>query len=257
MRIHLAGVETLNSYFKEYPAQNHYTLTTFYHWRKKKELPKFLYYDSTLIDSGAFSFFGGRKVDWNDYTSLYINFINTLDKKYFFELDIDKIVGVDEALTIRKRIEKETGKQPIPVWHPIRGMNAYRQMCKDYDYIALSLSGLYDSSWIKDDKGTDVIKGLIYEANTQGTKVHGLGYTKARRLHLFNFYSCDSTTWVGGMKFGNIVYFDGSRIRSIKRPPNTKMINPRKRLLHNYKEWIKYQLFADAGMLVHAHKSSK
>jgi len=243
MRIHLAGVETLNAYFKDLPNNSEYTLTSFYHWRNKKTYPAFLYNNSTLIDSGAFTFFGGNKVDWDGYTSLYINFVNDLNKKYFFELDIDKIVGVDKALAIRRRIEKETGKQPIPVWHPIRGIEAYKELCKEYSYVALSLSGLYDSSWIKNDNSTKVIQSLIHIAKEHGARVHGLGYTKARLLHLFDFFSVDSTTWIGGMKFGNIVFFDGKRISTCKRPKNTKMINPRKRLLHNYKEWLKYQQY--------------
>lgn len=52
--------------------------------------------DFFLLDSGAFTFMNNSKnaVDFDEYLTRYIDFINRHDIEYFFELDIDSIVGL-------------------------------------------------------------------------------------------------------------------------------------------------------------------
>lgn len=92
-----------------------------------------------LLDSGAFTFMNNSKtaVDFNEYLTTYIDFINKHDIKYFFELDIDAVVGLEEVEKLRKRLEAETGKKCIPVWHKSRGKEKFIEMCKEYDYVAI------------------------------------------------------------------------------------------------------------------------
>lgn len=64
-----------------------------------------------MLDSGAFTFMrGNAKVDWADYIKRYAEFINKYDVKYFFELDIDNIVGYEKVLEYRKLLERLTQK---------------------------------------------------------------------------------------------------------------------------------------------------
>lgn len=43
-----------------------------------------------------------KNVDWNEYLDKYIDFINAHDVQYFFELDIDAIVGYERVKQLRK-----------------------------------------------------------------------------------------------------------------------------------------------------------
>ena len=74
--------------------------------------------------------------NFDEYLTRYINFINKYDIKYFFELDVDSIVGYEKVKQLRKRLENETGKKCIPVWHKSRGKEEYLKMCKKIDEIA-------------------------------------------------------------------------------------------------------------------------
>jgi len=246
MKIYLAGVETYHTYFPEQDYIDIPILTTFYHLSKKKELPKYAFSDSLILDSGAFTFFSGKKVDWNEYVDKYIDFINKTNRDLFFELDIYKIIGLKETEMIRSKIELQTGRKSIPVWHIFLGIDYYKKLCEDYDYIAISASGAYDSKWTRTN--FDQLRKLVLYAKNKGTKVHGLGYTSTNKLKDIPFYSVDSTSWISGMKFGNIHQFNGRTIKTLKRPDNTIMINPRLRLKNNFNEWIKFQKYANENL---------
>ena len=80
-------------------------------------------FKSFMLDSGAFTFVYGSKVDVDiaEYFDKYKQFVKHNDIDLFFELDIDEMVGYDEVLRYRKELERFTGKQCIPVWHINRG----------------------------------------------------------------------------------------------------------------------------------------
>ena len=60
-----------------------------------------------LLDSGAFTFMNNSKsVDFDLYLDKYIDFIIEKNIKYFFELDIDSIVGYKKVLQLRERLER-------------------------------------------------------------------------------------------------------------------------------------------------------
>lgn len=55
-------------------------------------------------------------------------------------------------------------------------------------------------------KNTKLLKQMIKIANSYGTKVHGLGYTKLQNINKTEvpFYSVDSTSWLSGLRFGRV-----------------------------------------------------
>lgn len=104
-----------------------------------------------MLDSGAFTFFTqGKHVDWDEYVSRYIDYIKANDIKLFFELDIDSLVGYDSVKEIRRRLERETGKIPIPVWHKSRGKEEFLRMCDEYDYVAIGSEKLTGWGMVSD-----------------------------------------------------------------------------------------------------------
>ena len=120
--------------YKEALSNSKYILTSFYYFRDK--LPFDV--DLHLVDSGAFTFFSSKKkIDIDGYLTDYIAYINKYDIKHFFELDIDVIVGYEKVLELRERLERETGKKCIPVWHISRGKDEFIKMIKEYDYASI------------------------------------------------------------------------------------------------------------------------
>ena len=138
MRLCLAGTFPAEKIVKEYRPE--YVLESFFYIRpwQIEEIPKWKMF---LLDSGAFTFMHGieassKPVDWDGYLSRYIDFINRNDVQHFFELDVDSIVGYDAVKRMRARLEAETGKQSIPVWHRSRGLDEFKRLCRDYPYSA-------------------------------------------------------------------------------------------------------------------------
>ena len=119
-----------------------------------------------LLDSGAFTFLMISKkqhqnVDWDAYLNRYAEFINENKIEHFIELDIEGIVGMEKMESMRKDLERMTGKQSIPVFHKERGKDYWLGMVRDYGYVALG--GLTDLH----KKTTKICKYISQEAHRE------------------------------------------------------------------------------------------
>jgi|TARA_R100000084_G_scaffold38927_2_gene15702 hypothetical protein len=240
MKVFLAGSGWEKRLWMKDNFYKFYRLHTFYHIaeHEAKVINK---YDDFLLDSGAFSFFGGKVVNWDEYLTDYINFINKYDVKLFFELDLYRLIGIKETEKLRARLEKETNKQSIPVFHKMLGIDYYKMLCKNYNYIAIGASGMYDTDWTRKDP-KKLLKMLLF-AKKLNTKVHGLGYTKIPMLDKMPFYSVDSTSWLAGSRFGVLHFFNGRDLRKVKKPLGTRL-KTFKTAESNFYEWVKFTSYA-------------
>lgn len=238
MKLCLAGLNAIRqgtyAVLKDIP----FILESFYYIRDY-QIPLIQSAELFLLDSGAFTFMSNSKkaVDWNEYLDRYIDFINKHDVKYFFELDIDVVVGYDRVKELRRKLESRTGKKCIPVWHKSRGIDEFKLLCENYDYIAIG--GIVTGEISREE--FPYMKKLCAYARTKKTKVHGLGFTE-KNIGEYGFYSCDSTTWNMVSCFGKIYKFNGDRI--VVMTPKGKKIDKSKYIegeVFNIKEWIKYQ----------------
>lgn len=242
MNVFLAGAYTREDAFKE--KQIDYMLESFYYvlpWQIER-IPQMKMF---LLDSGAFTFMNGNgTAEFNEYLGRYIDFINTHDIKYFFELDVDSVVGYDTVKQYRARLERETGKQCIPVWHKSRGRDEYLRMCDEYDYVALG--GIVTREITKEQY--PFFTWFIDEAHKRGAKIHGLGFTDTALLKKYPFDSVDSTAWLSGSRFGNVYYFDRSNgvMKNVKAPKGKKTVHYKLIDQRNIDEWLKYQRYAEA-----------
>ena len=196
-----------------------------------------------MLDSGAFSYMNGQptdKVDWDEYVSRYIDYINQKDVKLYYELDIDSIVGYDRVLEIRKHIENNTNTPPIPVWHKSRRVDEFKKMCKDYDYVAI---GGFVTQEIKKTE-YDKIPALINYAHKCNCKIHGLGFTSAKWLQILHFDSVDSTGWLSGTKFKGCYKFNGVELTKIPLSDNLRIKDYKSLGTHNFIEWCKFIEYA-------------
>ena len=194
-----------------------------------------------LLDSGAFTFMNNSKsVDFDLYLDKYIDFIIEKNIKYFFELDIDSIVGYKKVLQLRERLERKTGRKCIPVWHKSRGLEEYKKICKEYDYIAIG--GIVTNEIKRNEY--KYFDQLLTIARKNKCKVHGLGFTNMKMLYKYPFYSVDSSSWVNGARFGQFHLFSNNTIiqKSFKE---TKRAKGKELDKHNLSQWIKFQNYAD------------
>lgn len=199
--------------------------------------------ENFMLDSGAFTFLNQKKqsnIDWEAYVEKYAETIVRRGINYFFELDIDSIVGIREVERLRNKLEKLTGKKSIPVWHRSRGRDYWLDMIADYDYVAI---GGIAAKEIK-LREHRVFNWFLQTARDRRTKVHGLGYTNFVGMTKYPFYSVDSTSWVGS-KYGILYRFDGSTIKQIRKPEGARMIDYKLFDRHNLREWLKFQNYAE------------
>lgn len=199
-----------------------------------------------LLDSGAFTFMMGKggSPNWDEYVERYADFINRNNVQKYFELDIDSVVGYDRVKEIRRKLERLTNRPTIPVWHISRGLEEYKRMCDEYDYVAI---GGIVSGEIKNTK-YGAFPSLIAEAHKRGAKVHGLGFTALDWLKVCHFDSVDSTAWTTGNRFGYLYYFDGHTMRKKDVPKGHRLGDSRAAALNNYTEWIKFQKWAETHL---------
>lgn len=163
------------------------------------------------IDSGAHSFQKGKKVDWEDYTRKYADFIQKYDNPKiigFFEMDVDNIIGYENVLKLRKILEKVSDKI-IPVWHKQRGIKEFTRMCQQYSGRIVAITGFANED-IRDDQYVVFLK----EAKKYNCKVHCLGMTRRRILDKVPFDFTDSATWKLRTTYGKV---EGINDKKIKR----------------------------------------
>lgn len=226
-----------------------YDLDSFYDIYKRN-IPTVDYlpcYGDFLLDSGAFTFLdSGVKVDWEDYTVKYGQFVKKYNIEKYFEMDIDDIVGYEEVLRLRDILENEAGRKSIPVWHNNRGKEGFIKDAKNYPYVAIG--GLVSGGGEYATKLRKYFPWFINTAHQYGAKIHALGFTSISALCKYHFDSVDSTSWLAGNKFGFLWKFNGKSLVQIDKPVNTRISNPRFTRLNNYIEWCKFQKYAEVHL---------
>lgn len=254
MKVYLAG----NNGKKKICEQNLYDssiklgdlniLETFYYLRNNEDMIRMIpYFNSFLLDSGAFTFMQGNydgEINWDRYIEEYGEFIKKYDIKLFFELDIDSLVGISEVERLRDKLQDITGKPPIPVWHKNRGKEYFIQMCKKYPYVALGgMAGAGDKNRKLYEK---LFPWFIATAHKYGAKIHGLGYTSVAKLKIFRFDSVDSTAWLYGNRAGWLDKFNPNTglMEKVTVLPNKKL-KSKEAAINNFIQWAKFAKYAE------------
>ena len=242
MKIYLAATgcrtpQIIDVYKSKFILESFYS---FQEWQKPMlKNPNF------LLDSGAFTFMQGTgqtdRID--EYIERYIDFINKNDVRKFFELDLDSVKGFEWVKKTRARIERETGKRVIPVWHINRGIEDFKKTCEEYDYIAIG--GIASGELPKNKYAA--LSTLIKIAHGYGCKIHGLGFTYISKLNQYHFDSVDSSSWLAGGRYGQIHVFDGKKIKFI-RPKGKRAKNYKEIDNFNFNEWLKFQQYAEKNL---------
>jgi hypothetical protein len=242
MKIYLAG-ENAEAWKK----RNYYNfnrLASFYYIKDEREIIN--KFNNFILDSGAYTFMTSMKnknVNWDNYVISYAKFIKEYNVKNYFELDIDSIVGIKEVERLRKLLEDTSGIKCIPVWHKSRGLDYWKKMCKEYDYVAIG--GLVTQEIKRTEY--DVFYPLLKIAKENNTKVHGLGFTNLKGLEKYKFYSVDSTSWLSGNRFGAVYWFNGITMQK-KNKEKGQRVKTNMTAINNFNEWVKFANYAENNL---------
>lgn len=153
-----------------------------------------------FIDSGAYS-------AWNSGVSIdvheYANWIQCAGMgSVYANLDV---IGDPKGSYRNQRILEDTyGLSPIPVFHPNEDWKWLRMYLKSNDYIALG--------GISQERSPEMLMPWAIRAfqlgSEFGTRFHGFAVTAWTLLKALPWYSCDSSTWINGVKWGTVRIFD-------------------------------------------------
>lgn len=208
------------------------------------------YCKDLLLDSGAFTIMMKKNVKntFNpiDYCRKYAEFIknNKIDK--FMELDIESVFGFEVYKDCLHCLQDITGKDPIYVFHKWRGLNYFKELVKQKNYIALGDVSVGSGS-------REIYKffpWFINEAHKNNCKVHGLAFTALNDLNYMNFDSIDSSSWTAGARFARISRFDGHSIQcyNCRRTEFKTLPSSIDCKRHDLPEWKKLSQYFDTEM---------
>ncbi len=167
-----------------------------------------------LLDSGAFTALNaGVEIKLEDY----MRFLEEWSPKLFGYLALD-VLGDPKATDRNLQIMRSAGFKPVPVH--VRGDDQRRmdELFELSDWVALGGLRRPHVGW----GSQSYVKQKMLWA--RGRDVHWLGYTNQKMVRGFSPFSCDSSNWSEGFRYGNLCMYLGnwrwSRRKGIR--PNLK-----------------------------------
>lgn len=231
MKVFLAGGDGALPYTKIRMAVGCQNLLFSYHYMKASNQQ---YYDSffsilkreteVICDSGLFTLmFGAGKGGTYDmefmrkYAKDYIAFAKLFPHKNLsiVEADVHKILGMPAVYELRKQFE-DSGMRVMYVWHREEGIDGLLRMAEKYPYIAISVPELrlICKGKLKYQHAVWDLLKKIQRSVKQIPKIHLLGNTVQDTMETNLAYSCDSTSWLAGARFGRYTKWDGRKLLS-------------------------------------------
>lgn len=160
-----------------------------------------------FADSGAFTAqSSGVHIDLAEYT----DWIHKWEEYLTVYLNLDVIGDQDGTNRNQERLENEFGVHPVPVFTFQRHGSDYDTLARQLDrYEYISLGGMVPFM----GRPKQVMPHLIKCFKMAGDRAvfHGLGCTNWTIMKSLPFYSVDSSSWVGGVRYGNLAIFDERR----------------------------------------------
>ena len=133
---------------------------------------------------------------FDDLFKNYCRVVESLKETCWGYIEIDQ-GGRDNKIRTRARLES-LGFRPIPVYHPLNdGWDYFDELAEKYDRICFG-------NVVQADRATR--KRLLATAWERRRKypdlwIHLLGYTANEALNAFPINSCDSSTWLAGVRW--------------------------------------------------------
>tara|TARA_R110000824_G_C15176576_1_gene673341 strand:+ start:647 stop:1561 length:915 start_codon:yes stop_codon:yes gene_type:complete len=220
MKLFLAGANDKRKCEIIYNSNHPYLLSTFFVHQNGFNKDWIYWYNKTskrgaswIMDSGLFTMMFGAgsnktytEKDLLEYTYKYLNNLKKIKyKDYIVEMDVHKVLGLQALKKFRKIFEEQYPlKKTIFVWHVEEKEEGFRELCKKYPYIAISIPEL---RIVLKGRRTlkNAVKHLIKVANdiNPNIKIHLLGCNDINILSQKGYYSCDASDWISTSRWKN------------------------------------------------------
>ena len=160
-----------------------------------------------FLDSGAFSAYTlGVELSVREYCE-YIQRNEDIIRKEDGVLMASVLDGIGDPLkTYRNQLEMEArGVKPLPCFHFEEDSRYLDYYVANYEYI--TLGGMVGATtqqlrnWLERVWENHLLDG----SGRAKLKVHGFGITAVPLMEEFDWYSCDSSSWIQSAAFGSIV----------------------------------------------------
>lgn len=201
---------------------------------KEKIRERLSKFDFVMLDSGAFTFIqrmnNGETVppeEIRQFTHNYLDFCEEMSDCFNWVVEMDVADRVSEDFYLAQQREfGERGVRVLPVVHG-KPIQWYKDNGWFEKFDALAIAG----------RLTGGVKGSLIpylnECQKAGIIVHGLAATDTGSIERMPYFSCDSTTWLSGGKFGSTYIFKNGTLVTYD---NTHKVKIREQ----YKDrWIK------------------
>ena len=177
-----------------------------------------------FIDSGAYTYQNDPQYEqwteeqWENQIEEYLAWAKKHKDSIFAIADLDlqylPNVGYEKVYEWRRKYFEpfmlDTGIPVCFIYHE-DGLDVWEYMCKRYPYVGLSLA--ID----KVEGGSDILRQMFITAEKYNTLCQGMASTNTKLLMQYPFYTVDSTTWLAGLKYGEISVFTGTKMTRIKK----------------------------------------
>lgn len=198
-------------------------LVSYYYLREKgpKTVERILNtFPDVFLDSGAFTLnmqIIKEGVSWDDiakdprikeYVEDYARFLDKYGERFTIHAEID--VGEWEQKARQREFLKQYSDRLLPVIHPTDPPEYQAYLLKNHDYVALG--GVGDARSLSEIKA--YVTRKMQQARRYGARYHGFAITVIEMMRLMPFFSCDSTSWLMGGKYGMTFWFDGKTLRA-------------------------------------------
>lgn len=198
-----------------------------YHYIAEKRLDM-EYYKSLgikfFIDSGAYTYQGQEKYwdkpkeYWEKQIVKYLDWARKHKDVIFAiaNLDLENLFDFETTKEWNKKYFEpfmlETGIPVCFIWHPCDEEEGWEYYTKRYPYTGFS--------WVA-DSGQDLDfnfgKRMLDTARKNNSVCHGMGMTRTSLLTKLPFYTSDSTTWLVGLQYGEVNYWNGTKMSRLKK----------------------------------------
>lgn len=176
--------------------------------------------EDLIVDSGLFSLMFGSEQGtmpatyeaYRDYTLRYIDRMQEwCPGCTIVEADTHKLLGMEATERLREEFAP-LGSQVMYVWHYEEGLDGLVDLAKRFDYIGIGLPELrlisnkgqsgVQHAGIVNRMAMDLLRRVHSACGDRPPRIHLLGCTVKELMATSLAWSCDSTSWLSGIRFG-------------------------------------------------------
>lgn len=175
-----------------------------------------------FVDSGAYTYRHDLKYaeytieQWEDQIKKYLRWAKKHKDIIFAIANLDIEGHVEPAVVQRWNEEYfepfmlETGIPVCFIYHEGETLKTWEQYAQRYPYIGMPWE--YDSA-----NAEQLCRERLRIAEKYNSVVHGMAMTKTSLLTTLPFYTVDSTTWLVGLQYGEVNYWNSNKMSRLKK----------------------------------------